>query len=411
MDGDILKKFIALEEALEILNKNTKALKSEVVSIKDSLKRVLYGDVKSKINNPPFNKSVFDGYAFKSEDSKGTSKENPIDLKIVDEIFAGMWPEIEIKSGEAIRIMTGAPIPVGADCVLKQEETERHGDLVKIFKEMKSNENISFMGEDIKIGKTLIKKGKRLDYADLGIMASSGISEVIVYKKPKVSIISTGDEVCDINSTLKPGKIYDSNLYSLSARIEELGYNVLSMEHVGDNIIKIGKAIEKAFEKSDIVFTTGGASVGEKDLMQKVSESIGFEKLFWKIKIKPGSAVVCSKKEEKILISLSGNPNAALTTFELLGKSVLKKLEGEEENVNIKREKGILMDSFNKKSPQRRFLRGNVIYDEKGAKVYITQIKSGNGILSSLLNANCLIEIEKGNEGLNRGEVVNIIKL
>ncbi|NGT51727.1 molybdopterin molybdotransferase MoeA [Clostridium perfringens] len=406
-----MKKFIALEEALEILNKNTKALKSEVVSIKDSLKRVLYGDVKSNINNPPFNKSVFDGYAFKSEDSKGTSKENPIELKIVDEIFAGMWPEIEIKHGEAIRIMTGAPIPVGADCVLKQEETERHGDLVKIFKEMKSYENISFMGEDIKIGETLIKKGKRLDYADLGIMASSGISEVLVYKKPRVSIISTGDEVCDINSTLKPGKIYDSNLYSLSARIEELGYHVLSMEHVGDNILKIGEAIEKAFEKSDIVFTTGGASVGEKDLMQKVSESIGFEKLFWKIKIKPGSVVVCSKKEEKILISLSGNPNAALTTFELLGKPVLKKLEGEEENINIKREKGVLMDSFNKKSPQRRFLRGNVIYDQKGAKVYITQIKSGNGILSSLLNANCLIEIEKGNEGLNRGEVVNIIKL
>ena len=406
-----MKKFIALEEALEILNKNTKALKSEVVSIKDSLKRVLYGDVKSKINNPPFNKSVFDGYAFKSEDSKGTSKENPIELKIVDEIFAGYFSEIEIKSGEAIRIMTGAPIPVGADCVLKQEETERHGDLVKIFKEMKENQNISFMGEDIKIGETLIKKGKRLDYADLGIMASSGISEVLVYKKPRVSIISTGDEVCDINSTLKPGKIYDSNLYSLSARIEELGYNVFSMEHVGDNILKIGEAIEKAFEKSDIVFTTGGASVGEKDLMQKVSESIGFEKLFWKIKIKPGSAVVCSKREEKILISLSGNPNASLTTFELLGKSILKKLEGEEENINIKREKGILMDSFNKKSPQRRFLRGNVIYDEKGAKVYITQIKSGNGILSSLLNANCLIEIEKGNEGLNRGEVVNIIKL
>ncbi|EOU1681559.1 molybdopterin molybdotransferase MoeA [Clostridium perfringens] len=406
-----MKKFIALEEALEILNKNTKALKSEVVSIKDSLKRVLYGDVKSKINNPPFNKSVFDGYAFKSEDSKGTSKENPIELKIVDEIFAGDFSEIEIKHGEAIRIMTGAPIPVGADCVLKQEETERHGDLVKIFKEMKANENISFMGEDIKIGETLIKKGKRLDYADLGIMASSGISQVTVYKKPRVSIISTGDEVCDINSTLKPGKIYDSNLYTLSARIEELGYNVLSMEHVGDNILKIGEAIEKAFEKSDIVFTTGGASVGEKDLMQKVAESIGFEKLFWKIKIKPGSAVVCSKKEEKILISLSGNPNAALTTFELLGKPVLKKLEGEEENINIKREKGILMDSFNKKNPQRRFLRGNVIYDEKGAKVYITQIKSGNGILSSLLNANCLIEVEKGNEGLNRGEVVNIIKL
>ena len=406
-----MEKFIALEEALEILNKHTKALKSEVVSIKNSLKRVLYGDDKSKNNNPPFNKSVFDGYAFKSEDSKGASKENPVELRIVDEIFAGMWPKREIRKGEAARIMTGAPIPMGADCVLKQEETHRIGILVKIFKEMKTCQNISFMGEDIKEGDLLIKKGKRLDYADLGIMASSGITNVHVYRKPKVSIVSTGDEVCDIHCLLKAGKIYDSNLYSLGGRIEELGYDVLSMEHVGDDIQAIGKAIEEAFKESDVVFTTGGASVGDKDLMQEVAESLGFEKLFWKIKIKPGSAVVCSKRGEKLLISLSGNPNAALTTFELLGKPVLKKLEGEEESVCIKREKGVLMDSLNKKSPQRRFLRGNVVYDESGAKVYITQIKSGNGILSSLLNANCLIEIEAGNEGLNTGDIVNIIKL
>ncbi|MDZ5252725.1 gephyrin-like molybdotransferase Glp [Clostridium sp. LIBA-8841] len=406
-----MEKFIALEEALETLNKHTKALKSEVVSIKNSLKRVLYSDVKSKINNPPFNKSVFDGYAFKSEDSKGASRENPIELRIVDEIFAGMWPKREIRKGEAARIMTGAPIPMGADCVLKQEETYRNGNLVKIFKEMKVCENISFMGEDIREGELLIDKGKRLDYADLGIMASSGITNVHVYRKPKVSIVSTGDEVCDIHCLLKAGKIYDSNLYSLSGRIEELGYDVLLMEHVGDDIQDIGKAIEEAFQEADVVFTTGGASVGDKDLMQDVAENLGFEKLFWKIKIKPGSAVVCSKRGDKLLISLSGNPNAALTTFELLGKPVLKKLEGEEESVCIKREKGVLMDSFNKKSPQRRFLRGNIVYNESGGKVYITQVKSGNGILSSLLNANCLIEIEAGNEGLNAGETVNIIKL
>lgn len=406
-----MEKFIALEEALETLNKHTKALKSEVVSIKNSLKRVLYSDVKSKINNPPFNKSVFDGYAFKSEDSKGASRENPIELRIVDEIFAGMWPKREIRKGEAARIMTGAPIPMGADCVLKQEETYRNGNLVKIFKEMKVCENISFMGEDIREGELLINKGKRLDYADLGIMASSGITNVHVYRKPKVSIVSTGDEVCDIHCLLKAGKIYDSNLYSLSGRIEELGYDVLLMEHVGDDIQDIGKAIEEAFQEADVVFTTGGASVGDKDLMQDVAENLGFEKLFWKIKIKPGSAVVCSKRGDKLLISLSGNPNAALTTFELLGKPVLKKLEGEEESVCIKREKGVLMDSFNKKSPQRRFLRGNIVYNESVGKVYITQIKSGNGILSSLLNANCLIEIEAGNEGLNAGETVNIIKL
>lgn len=406
-----LKKFIALEEGLEILNMNTKALKSEVVSIENSLNRVLYGDVKSKINNPPFNKSVFDGYAFKSEDSNCASKEKPIELKIVDEIFAGMWPKREIRNGEAVKIMTGAPIPMGADCVLKQEDTERKEGIVRIFKRMEICENISLMGEDIKQGEILIKAGKSIDYADIGIMASAGITDVIVYSKPKIAIISTGDEVCDIYSFLKAGKIYDSNIYSLSARIKELGYDVLSMEHVCDNVENIKESIAKAFEVADIVFTTGGASVGDKDFMQEVSERLGFEKLFWKIKIKPGSAVVCSKREEKILISLSGNPNAALTTFELLGKPTLKKLEGKEKFLSIKREKGILVDSFNKKSPQRRFLRGNVLYDENGARVYITQIKSGNGILSSLLNSNCLIDIEAGNEGLKRGEIVNIIKL
>ncbi|MGG5462414.1 molybdopterin molybdotransferase MoeA [Clostridium sp. B9] len=405
-----MKKFITLEEAVEILDKESNVLKSEVVSIENSLKRVLYGDVKSKINNPPFNKSVFDGYAFRADDSIGASRENPVELVIIDEIFAGKWPKKEVLKGNAVRIMTGAPIPMGADCVLKQEETLREGNFVKIFKEMKVCENISFIGEDIKEGEVLINKGKRLDYADIGIMASSGITEVSVYRKPKISIISTGDEVCDIYENLSSGKIFDSNLYSLSARIKELGYEVLSMEHVGDVTDEIGEAILEAFKDSDVVFTTGGASVGDRDLMQEVAESIGFEKLFWKIEIKPGSAVVCSKRDNKFLISLSGNPNAALTTFELLGKTLLRKLEGCGK-MEIKREKAILDCDFRKSSPQRRFLRGNVINDGLRSRVSITQVKNGNGILSSLLNSNCLIEIESGNDGIKKDEMVIIIRL
>ena len=406
-----MEKFIELDEALKILDDNIRHLPFEIINLRDSLKRVLCEDVKSKINNPPFDKSVFDGYAFRAEDSKGASRDNFVELKLLDSLFAGDFKKIEVKSKEAVKIMTGAPIPLGANCVLKQEETERFKDRVKIFKELKRGDNIAFKGEDIKFEETLVKKEKRIDYSDLGIIASSGIGKLKVYKRPNISVISTGDELLDINLPLTEGKIYDSNLYTLSGRIEELGYKVLSLEHVEDEIFKIGEAIERAFKRADVVFTTGGVSVGDKDLMKTVYDSIGFKKLFWKIKIKPGSAFLCGIRRDKVLISLSGNPNAALVAFELLGRPLIRKLEGEIHKIGIEREVGILMNSFNKKSPEKRFLRGRFIYDEGICKVYITQTKSGNGILSSLLNSNCLIEVEKGNCGLSIGERVSIIKL
>lgn len=399
-----MKSFISLEEALDILNQNVKSIGIEETSLLDGIGKRVSEDLFSKIDNPPFNKSAMDGYAIKACDTQ----DGKVALKVIDEVFAGSVCKSEVQSGTAVKIMTGAPIPLGATAVVKQEDVNVTEGWIEINKRVKANENICLKGEDIQEGTLLVKQNKRLDYADIGILASSGIQRVPVYKKPKVAFISTGDEVLEINESLRAGKIYNSNKYAILGRIIELGYDISSVDHEKDSFNAIGEKIKKALEEADLVITTGGASVGEKDLIKEAIDYIGGEKLFWKIKIKPGSAMLCSKYHEKMIVSLSGNPTAALTTFELIAKPILEKLSGKE-TVTIHKEEARLVDDFNKKSPSRRFLRGSVTQDLEGQHVSITQVKSGNGILSSALHSNCLIELEAGNEGVNKGDKVTII--
>ena len=214
----------------------------------------------------------------------------------------------------------------------------------------------------------------------------------------------------DVEENLLEGKIYNSNKYSIISRILELGYYVKKILHIKDDYKEIGNAIEEISKEVDMIITTGGVSVGEKDLLKNAIEVTSGEKLFWKILIKPGSAVLCSKVNEAIVISLSGNPTAALTTFELLAKTTLEKLSGYKE-IKIKREKAILADGNIKKSSKRKFVRGYVEIKDCNQYVYVTQRKSGNGILSSTINSNCIIEIQANNEEIQTGDLVDIIKL
>ncbi|WP_308001082.1 gephyrin-like molybdotransferase Glp [uncultured Clostridium sp.] len=400
-----MKSFISLEEAIEMLNENVKTMEFEEVQLIDAIDKVLAEDVYSLINNPPFNKSAMDGYAVMYEDTNESGKV----LQIIDEVFAGEASNKEVTAGTAIKIMTGAPIPKGANAVIKKEDVEVKENSIILKKQLKENENICFKGEDIKEGQLLVRNGKKLNYADIGIIASSGISMIKVYKKPKVAFISTGDEVVDIGQNLSYGKIFNSNKYTILARIKELGYEVINVKHVNDQYDDIGNTIKEICNMADLVITTGGASVGDKDLIKEAIDEINGEKLFWKIKIKPGSSVLCSKYNNTVIISLSGNPTAALTTFELLARTSLERMSGGSK-IEIKREKAVLLNDFNKKSPQRRFLRGQLQYMDGKQCVYITQVKSGNGILSSTLNSNCIIELAAGNAGVSQGTMVDIIK-
>lgn len=398
-----MKKFVELEEAIEILNSNINALDTEYISVSQCTGRYLVEDVHSTINNPPFNKSAMDGYAIIADDENS-------EMQIIGKVYAGQVFDGAVQYGTAVRIMTGAPIPKGANAVIKQEDVEViHNGKIIIKKQIREHENICFKGEDIKKGTLLVKKDKPLDFADVGIIASSGIKVVHVYKKPKIAFISTGDEVVDVDESLSPGKIYNSNKYTIIARLRELGYDIHCTKHVSDIQNEIGEYIKTMAKEADLIITTGGVSVGEKDLLNEVIEDIGGCRLFWKVKIKPGSAVLCSMMNKIPIISLSGNPTAALTGFELFVKGALEKLCGKQ-HIEITREKAVLSEEILKSSPQRRYIRARYCIDDAIQKVCLTQIKSGNGILSSNLNSNCMIELEAGNQGECIGSTVNIIK-
>lgn len=401
-----MKSFISLEEAIEILNNNVNNLDIEEVDLIDGLNRVISENIYAQINNPPFNKSAMDGYALISNNTELSNRK----FKVIDKVYAGGVCSSAVNKDTAVRIMTGAPIPKGANAVIKQEDVTLEDDFIILKKNINENENICIKGEDISKGSLLLKSSKKLDYADIGILASSGINKMKVYKKPKIAFISTGDEVVDIGLALGEGKIYNSNKYSILSRIKELGYEAKYIAHINDNFHEIGSYIEEISNEVDLIITTGGVSVGEKDLLKDAIDTTSGEKLFWKITIKPGSAVLCSRVNKSIVISLSGNPTAALTTFELLVKPTLEKLSGYQE-IKINREKAILSKDIKKKSPQRRFIRGYVEVNNCKQYVHITQTKSGNGILSSAINSNCIIEIETNNDGKNQGDLVDIIKL
>ena len=400
-----MKSFISLEEAISILNENIKGLEAEEVTLIEAVKRVLAEDIYSKIDNPPFDKSAMDGYAVIANDSNSNEK-----INVIDKVFAGDICTSEVVEKTAIRIMTGAPIPKGANAVVKQEDVILDNDgYITLTKTLKENENICFKGEDIQKGTLLVKKNKRLDFADIGIIASTGIDKVKVYKMPRIALISTGDEVIDIENKLIEGKIFNSNKYTIISRVMELGHDVKYINHIKDSQGDIGAEIKKISTDMDLIITTGGVSVGEKDLLNEAINNIDGKRLFWKVKMKPGSAVLCSIVNNAVVISLSGNPTAALTGFELFVKTTLEKLLGREKKKK-KREKAVLCDEVRKKSPQRRFIRGKAVIEDGVQNVYLTQVKSGNGILSSNLNSNCMIEVEAGNEGLKKGELVDIIK-
>ena len=401
-----MKSFISLEEAIEILNNNVNNLDIEEVDLIDGLNRVISENIYAQINNPPFNKSAMDGYALFSNNTELSNRK----FKVIDKVYAGGVCSSAVNEDTAVRIMTGAPIPKGANAVIKQEDVTLEDDFIILKKNINENENICIKGEDISKGSLLLKSSKKLDYADIGILASSGINKMKVYKKPKIAFISTGVEVVDIGLALGEGKIYNSNKYSILSRIKELGYEAKYIAHINDNFHEIGSYIEEISNEVDLIITTGGVSVGEKDLLKDAIDTTSGEKLFWKITIKPGSAVLCSRVNKSIVISLSGNPTAALTTFELLVKPTLEKLSGYQE-IKINREKAILSKDIKKKSPQRRFIRGYVEVNNCKQYVHITQTKSGNGILSSAINSNCIIEIETNNDGKNQGDLVDIIKL
>lgn len=396
---------IELELALQIIDESLNQISNtEKVNIEEARGRIIGEDIYAPINQPPFNRSPLDGYALKSEDTLGASKNNPIKLKVVDEVFAGGNINTILENKQAIRIMTGAEIPEGADCVIRQESTNYDMDEVEIYSELKRYENYCFAGEDVKKGSKLISKGEKLTYIHIGLLAVMGITQVLVQKKPRVGIISTGDEVINVGQTLGKGKIYDSNRVTISMRLLDFGCEIISSKIMSDEVHHVSEEIHNLIDKVDVIITTGGVSVGKKDIMHEVIKTINANRLFWRVNMKPGTPAIYSIYKNKPIISLSGNPFAAIATFEIMGKELIYKLTGDIDLKQI-RVKSIMEDDFLKYSKGRRIVRG--IY--KNNKVYLPQGGHSPGMMSSMLGCNCLIDIKPGTKQLLKGDEVDII--
>lgn len=396
---------IELELALQIIGESVNQISNtEKVNIEEARGRIIGQDIYAPINQPPFNRSPLDGYALKSEDTLGASKDNPIKLKVVDEVFAGGDINTILKNKQAIRIMTGAEIPEGADCVIRQESTNYDMNEVEIYSELKRYENYCFAGEDVKKGSKLISKGEKLTYIHIGLLAVMGITQVLVQRKPKVGIISTGDEIISVGQTLGKGKIYDSNRVAISMRLLDFGCEIVSSKIISDEVHYVSKEIYNLIDKVDVIITTGGVSVGKKDIMHEVIKTINANRLFWRVKMKPGTPAIYSIYKNKPIISLSGNPFAAIATFEIMGKELIYKLTGDIDLKQI-RVKSIMEDDFLKSSKGRRIVRG--IY--KNNKVYLPEGGHSPGMMSSMLGCNCLIDIKPGTKQLLKGDEVDII--
>ncbi len=395
---------VSLEEAKKLILDKIKSLGLEEVNIEDSVGRILYEDIYSPINNPPFPRSPLDGYAIRGEDTKGATKENPVTLTVIDKIYAGYVSKKIVKENEAIRIMTGAPIPTGANSIIRQEDTDEGIKTVKVYSELNPYDNYCFEGEDFKKGTKLIEKGTLITSSEIIALASMGFNKVKVYKKAIVGIINTGDEIQNPGIKLNNGKIYNSNGYFLKARLLELGFESVLYNLICDEDDEIVKAIDYLEDKCNIIISTGGVSVGEKDRVIISAKKAGYNILFWKVDIKPGSPMFAAFKEDKLYIGLSGTPVAAATTFELTCRDALSKMYNTK-SLCIKKRLGVLMDDYNKVSKKRRFLR---VYINNENRVFINNVYQTPGQVHTMINSNAILEIPKNKE-LKKGEEVEVL--
>lgn len=397
---------VELEEACALMTGSVRALGVEQVSRQSALGRTLAEDVAAPLDQPPFDRSPLDGYALRSADTAGASPGHPVSLQVVETVYAGGVPSRVLGPGETIRIMTGAMLPRGCDCVLQHERTDNGLEQVQIYAALSPHDNYCNRGEDYRTGEVLLPAGTVVDAAAVGVLASAGLSSVPVRRRPVVRVLSTGDEV--VSPDLHPlpaGKIYGSNQELLTARLRELGVSDVKGLLIGDDPREVADAMAQLLGECDLLITTGGVSAGDKDIFHEALPLLGAERVFWKVNLKPGTPAMYSLWQGQPILSLSGNPFAAAATFELLARPLLAALTGES-RFSLRSRTAVVEGSFPKASPGRRFLRG--FYQE--GRVSLTG-KNDSGMLASLVGCNCLVDLPAGSPPVQAGQAVTVLLL
>ncbi len=391
---------IPFEEAKRVVEANIKPItRVEIINIDDCLGRVLAESIVAALSTPAFDRAAMDGYAVKAKDTFNSSQLNPKVLNLVGELRAGEVPRMRINSGECIQIATGALMPKGADAVVMVEDTEEENERVKVFKSVYPKANVAQKGEDIKEGELILRHGFVLDPGKIGVLASQGINQIRVYEKPKVAILPTGEEVCEVGKRLRQGQVYDINSHTISSVVKANGCIPVKFGIVGDDPEELKLTIAEA-SKNDLVVITGGSSVGESDLLFDVLQQLG-ELLFHGIQVKPGKPTIFAMIHGKPLLGMPGYPTSCLINTYLLLLPAIRKMAHlpprREETVEVR---------LSRRVPgsvgRRQFLTVKI----EGSEA--VPVFKESGAITSIAEADGYIEIAENIDLLEKGERVKV---
>lgn len=387
---------ISVKDAILKVEESVPVLESVRVKLMDALGFTVSEDVYSPISFPPFDQSAMDGYAICSENGS-------LDYSIVDILKAGdSANNIILTKGESCRIFTGAVIPKGATAVVKQEDVTLLFGRIHLNNSISDGENIRPLGEQIMVGELALRKGTLINAGAIGFLATLGIKELDVIRKPRIQIIATGSELIQTGELLEDGKIYESNTDTLIAALRSYGFDAESII-VNDNYDKIKEEIQNALMNNDLLIITGGISVGDYDFVGTILNEINVEQVFYKVKQKPGKPLYFGKKDDTIIFALPGNPAAVLTSFYMYVLTSLEKLSGRKKHF-LKRTKATLLSDFSKGEGLTFLLKGRV----ENNKVEILPAQS-SAMLSSFICANCLVSLPEGKSTWKADEKVDLL--
>jgi molybdopterin molybdotransferase len=394
------------DEALSIILEHTTILDHESVPLVDASGRRLSADVISDINVPPHDNSAMDGYALVAKSTTGATRTTPARLTVTGEIRAGGDPSpVLADSRSCIRIMTGAPIPGGADAVVQVEDTGESGSTVSVFREVGTGENVRRAGEDIRQGAAVLARGERLGSGEIGLLASLNHVMVPVFRQPRVAIISTGDEIAEVGGALSHGQIRNSNAYSVAAEARKYGalpsYIGIARDTMEDTRQKLSSALGH-----DIIITSGGISMGKYDYVGASMMELGVEIMIQTIRMKPGKPCVFGVRDSTLFFGLPGNPVSSIVSFIQFVRPAILKMTGASK-LSKPVLNAILHEDIQKKAGRVHYLRGR-FFIENGVIHVTTTGPQGSGILRSMKDANCLIILPEESSGARRGDIVSV---
>ena len=404
----MFRRLMAFDEAKRVIGEKLKlsVLGEEEIPLLEACNRVLGENIVSALNIPSFNKSTVDGYAVKAEDTYGAEENQPAKLTKVGIVNIGEQPKISIGKGETAEIVTGAPIPKGADAVVMVENTDRQDSELHVFRAVTRDENVMKYGQDIKKGDTVLKTGQILNASDIGVLAALGFTKVKVFKIPMIAVLSTGAEITEPGKELTDGKIYDINAYSLSIAVQESNGKPIYLGVVQDDKVELRRALKHALASADMVITSGGVSIGPKDLTPQVVNSLGKPGVIINgIAVKPGKPTTIALIGRKPVICLPGHPTSALLLFYLIARPIIQSMSGRPAS-QVKTVKALASRRMFSARGRRTFVMVKLKPGKSSTQVAEPVETGASGAITTLAKADGFISIPENHQFIDTGEEV-----